>query len=246
MIGERRTVRSAAGKRAAERIRPLLGEKTIMRVDRIEPTKNIVRGFQAYAQMLDEHPDLIGRVTFLAFLVPSRQTLPIYQRYNTEVLKIIEDINQKYGTDTWTPIHAFCSNDRTQALAAMQFYDVLLVNPIIDGMNLVAKEGVVVNRNDGVLVLSRTAGAFQQLGKAAIPTSPTDITETAQALYKALTISPDERMVRARLARKVVERSDLNVWLQQQIADINELLDSATSGNVGSDLLLPELAATAV
>src|SRR6266567_2053037 len=222
---ERRIVQSRAGKRAAEKILPLLGEKTVMRVDRIEPTKNIVRGFQAYAQMLDEHPELQGRVKFLAFLVPSRQSMPEYRRYNTEVMKIIEEINQRYGTDEWIPIQAFSGNDRTQALAAMQYYDVLLVNPIIDGMNLVAKEGPIVNLTDGVVVLSRTAGAFQQMGKASIPTSPTDVHETAQALYKALTLPSDERRIKATLARQIVERQDLNKWLQRQIADINELLD---------------------
>ena len=225
---ERRVVQSAAGKRASDKIKPLLGEKTIMRVDRIEPTKNILRGFQAYAQMLNEHPELLGKVNFLAFLVPSRQALPAYQRYNTDVLKIVDEINQKYGTDDWTPIQAFCDNDRTRALAAMQWYDVLLVNPIIDGMNLVAKEGPVVNQRKGVLVLSRTAGAFQQLGKASIPTSPTDVTETAEALYKALTLPDGERAAKAKLARQVVERYDLNTWLTRQIRDINELLDRST------------------
>ena len=222
---ERRIVQSRAGKRAAEKILPLLGEMTIMRVDRIEPTKNIVRGFQAYGQMLDEHPELLGRVRFLAYLVPSRQSMPEYKRYNADVMKIIEEINQRYGTDEWIPIQAFSGNDRTQALVAMQYYDVLLVNPIIDGMNLVAKEGPIVNLRDGVVVLSRTAGAFQQMGKASIPTSPTDVRETAQALYKALTLPSDERRIKAALARQIVERQDLNKWLQRQISDINELLD---------------------
>lgn len=222
---ERRLVQSRAGKRAAEKILPVLGEKTIIRVDRIEPTKNIVRGFQAYAQMLDEHPELRGVVKFLAFLVPSRQSVPEYKRYYAEVFKTIEEINQHYGTDEWAPIQAFSGNDRTQALAAMQYYDVLLVNPIIDGMNLVAKEGPIVNQRSGVLVLSRTAGAFQQLGKASIPTSPTDVAETAQALYKALTMPSDDRRIKAALARQIVERQDLNAWLQRQITDINELLD---------------------
>jgi trehalose 6-phosphate synthase len=218
-------VHSRAGKRAAQKILPLLGEKTIMRVDRIEPTKNIVRGFQAYAQMLDEHPELRGKVKFLAFLVPSRESLAEYKRYNAEVIKIIEETNHRYGTDEWTPIQAFFGNDRTQALAAMQYYDALLVNPIIDGMNLVAKEGPVVNHHNGIVVLSRTAGAFQQLSKASIPISPIDVPETAQALYKALTMPPDERRIKAVLARQIVERQDLSAWLERQIDDINELLD---------------------
>src|SRR6266516_2367064 len=218
-------IHSRAGKRAAKEILPLLGEKTIMRVDRIEPTKNIVRGFQAYAQVLDEHPELRGKVKFLAFLVPSRESLAEYKRYNAEVMKIIEEINQRYGTDQWIPIQAFLGNDRTKALAAMQYYDALLVNPIIDGMNLVAKEGPAVNQRYGIVVLSRTAGAFQQLSKASIPISPIDVPETAQALYKALTMPPDERRIKAVLARQIVESQDLNAWREHQINDINELLD---------------------
>jgi trehalose 6-phosphate synthase len=231
---ERRVVSSVAGKRAAEKIKPLLAEKTIMRVDRLEPTKNILRGFQAFDQMLEDHPELHSKVTFLAFLVPSRQSLPIYRRTTSEVLAAIEDINNKYGTDEWTPIHAFCDNDRTRALVAMQFYDVLLVNPIIDGMNLVAKEGPVVNRTNGVLVLSRTAGAFQQLAKGSIPTSPTDVHETAQALYKALQLPPEEKRAKALLARQAVERSDLHTWLARQIQDLNDLLDRAVPLPVSS------------
>src|SRR6266852_5031675 len=222
---ERQVVQSRAGKYAAQKILPMLGEKTIMRVDRLEPTKNIVRGFQAYAQMLDQYPELLGKVKFLAFLVPSRGSLSEYKRYRAEVLKIIDEINQKYGRDEWKPIEAFFENDRTQALAAMQYYDVVLVNAIIDGMNLVAKEGPVVNQRNGVLILSRTAGAFQQLGKASIPISPIDVTETAQALYKALTMPTDERRNKATLARQLVERQDLNGWLRRQIGDINDLLD---------------------
>lgn len=229
VTSERKIVKSAAGKRAAERIHPLLGEQTIMRVDRIEPTKNILRGFQAYDQMLEDHKELHGKVNFLAFLVPSRQSLPEYKRYTAEVMKIINRVNKKYGTSTWQPITAFCQNDRTLALAAMQYYDVLMVNPIIDGMNLVAKEGPVVNQNNGVLLLSRTVGAFQQLGKASIPTSPTDVEETAQALYQALTLPIEERRRISTLARLVVERQDLDAWMQRQIADINELLDRHTT-----------------
>ena len=222
---ERRTVMSAAGRRAAENIRPLLRAYTIMRVDRIEPTKNIIRGFHAYDLMLEAHPELHGEVTFLAFLVPSRQTLPIYRRYRAEVLHVIEQINRKYGTGDWTPIYAFCDDDRTQALVAMQWYDVLLVNPIMDGMNLVAKEGPIVNQRNGILVLSRTAGAFQELAKGVIPLSPTDIVETAEGLYRGLTMSQEERRRKATLTRQAVESNDLNAWLTRQISDLDALVD---------------------
>ncbi len=221
---ERRIIHSAAGKRAAQHIRPLLGEQTIMRVDRIEPTKNIVQGFQAYAYILERHPELYEKVTFLAFLVPSRQTLSIYRKYREEILKLIEHINQKFGRNEWTPIQAFVQNNRTQALAALQFYDVLLVNPLIDGMNLVAKEGPIVNQRNGVLILSRTSGAFQQLEEASIPISPADMVETAEALYKALTLSPEERRQKAELARQSVEHNDLKTWIAQQVRDISFII----------------------
>src|SRR5258708_12733646 len=126
-----------------------------MRVDRIEPTKNIVRGFQAYAQVLAEHPELYGKITFLAFLVPSRQAIPHYKRYAKEVLKIIEDINATYGTDEWKPIHAFWGNDRTRALAALQFYDVLLVTPTIHATNLLANQPLLSNHPNSALFLPR-------------------------------------------------------------------------------------------
>src|SRR5581483_2255880 len=163
-------------------------------------------------------------ITFLAFLVPSRQSLALYRTYQSEVRKIIEDINQKYGSNGWKPVQSFVQNDRTMALAALQFYNVLLVNSLIDGMNLVAKEGPVVNKVDGVLVLSRTSGAFQQLGEASLPISPADNLETAEALYKALTLSPDERKRLAQMARAEVEHNDLATWIKQQLADINALL----------------------
>ncbi|GER91058.1 trehalose-6-phosphate synthase [Dictyobacter vulcani] len=221
---ERRQLQSAAGKRAIDKIKPFLNRYTIIRVDRIEPTKNIVQGFQAYDTLLENHPDLQGQVTFLAFLVPSRQSLPLYRRYQDDTLKAIEDINKKYGRKDWTPIHSFVQNDRIAALAALQFYDVLLVNSLIDGMNLVAKEGAAVNTTDGILVLSRTSGAFQQLENAALSISPSNSDETAEALYQALMLPASERKNLAERARQEVEHNDLRTWITQQIDDVNNLL----------------------
>ena len=238
---ERKVINSAAGKRAAETIKPLLREYTIMRVDQMEPTKNLVRGFQAYAQVLEKHPELHRKVVFLAFLMPSRRTLPMYRRFDADVRSSIDEINHMYGTDDWMPIQSFFSNDRMRTLAAMQFYDVLLVNPIIDGMNLVVKEGAVVNQCDGVIVLSRTAGAFHQLTKGLIPTSPIDVEETAEALYKALTLSADERKIKAATVRQAVERSDLTRWIARQLHDINDLLDRTFTNLNLSSLKAQEL-----
>jgi trehalose 6-phosphate synthase len=197
-----------------------------MRVDRIEPTKNIVQGFQAYDTLLEQHPELHKKIVFLAFLVPSRESLALYRKYQELTLKTIDEVNEKYGTRDWTPIHAFVQNDRVVALTALQFYDALLVNPVIDGMNLVAKEGPAVNKNDGVLVLSRSSGAFQQLEAAAIPISPADSQETADALYTALMLPAEERKQLSQAAREEVERDDLHVWISQQIRDMNDLLSA--------------------
>jgi trehalose 6-phosphate synthase len=222
---ERHIIESQAGKRAARQVQRMLAVQNIMRVDRIEPTKNIVQGFQAYQHLLEEHPELLEKVTFLAFLVPSRESIATYRRYKEEVLKIIDETNQKFGKNDWVPIRSFVQNDRTIALAALQFYDVLLVNALIDGMNLVAKEGSAVNKKDGVLVLSRTSGAFQQMEADAIPISPNDTNETAEAIYKALTMPQDERKHLAESARQEVEQHDLKAWIDQQVHDINQVID---------------------
>ena len=220
----RRIVQSIECQQEVEKLRPFLDKKIIMRVDRVDPVKNTIRGFKAYARLLAEHPELQGEVTFLAFLVPTRESDPVYLDYKAEVFKVIDQINEQYSQDNWKPIQVFFGNNRVRALGAMQFYDVLLVNPIVDSMNLVSKEGSLVNQRDGVLVLSRTAGAYVQLGKAALGISPTNVIETAEALYRGLTLSPDERRNRARLARQVVEQQNLNDWLTRQIQDINQLL----------------------
>ena len=123
-----------------ESLSQLRREITIVRVDRAEPSKNIIRGFRAYDNLLDRYPGLHRRVVFLAFLVPSRSEVSIYRAYARDLLELAETINGKYGDDEWRPIHVFYEENYAQAIAAMRFYDVLLVNPLIDGMNLVAKE----------------------------------------------------------------------------------------------------------
>jgi trehalose 6-phosphate synthase len=222
---------AARGTRQYEpEIRAMLGKFTIVRVDRVEPTKNIVRGFQAFEGLLRAHPELAGEVKFLAFLVPSRQSLPNYRRYDRAVRNIIQKINTTYGNEHWKPIEAFFENNRARALAAMRHYDALLVNPVIDGMNLVAKEGPVVNESNGVLILSETAGTAQQLGEASITITPTDVEETIQALIRAMEMPVDERRQRAQQMRELIEREDLAAWLKQQFADVAEALqDKAAS-----------------
>jgi len=110
----------------------------------------------------------------------------------------------------------------------MRRYDVLIVNPIIDGMNLVAKEGPAVNERHGVLVLSRTAGAFEQLAEVALPITPTDIDETATELYEALRMSSRERAQRAERARAIVEAETPVDWALEQLRDAVELRRAST------------------
>jgi len=219
----RKQVRSPLLKQYEEKLRPFLGEKTIVRVDRLEPSKNIVRGFRSFDILLERYPDLQGKVNFLAFLVPSRTRIKQYRRYAEEVNGAIEAINTKYGNDDWQPIKVFYENNYAQAIAAMRLYDVLLVNPVIDGMNLVAKEGPTVNTCDGVLVLSEAAGAFEQLRENVLPVTPCDLEGTAEAIYRALSMSPEERSRRAAALKKSIEEEDIAWWLYQQLSDVTAL-----------------------
>ncbi|MFC2024541.1 trehalose-6-phosphate synthase, partial [Chloroflexota bacterium] len=167
-----RLATSARLKEYEEKLRPLCGEQTIVRVDRVEPSKNIIRGLKAVGKLLERYPEFRGKIRLIAFLVPTRSHLRVYQRYIQDINQLIETINGKYATDDWYPIELFYENNYIQALAGMRLYDVLLVNAVFDGMNLVAKEGPTVNNNDGVLILSETVGACDQLGPHALTVSP--------------------------------------------------------------------------
>ncbi|MGE5335071.1 MAG: alpha,alpha-trehalose-phosphate synthase (UDP-forming) [Nitrososphaerota archaeon] len=220
---------SANSPEAVEAMRALreelrLSDETqlIVRVDRIEPTKNIVRGFQAYEHLLKCHKELRGRVTFLALLVPSRQGMAEYRRYERRVRAIIDRINARYGQPDWQPIVAIFGNDRARALACMRRYDVLLVNPVIDGMNLVVKEGGLVNRRPGVIVLSRTAGAYEQLRDYVIGVPPMDVQATAEALAEALATPREQRMANAVALKALLNGENAALWLDAQISDVRE------------------------
>jgi trehalose 6-phosphate synthase len=207
-----------------KKLKDILGEKTIVRVDRVEPSKNIIRGFRAYRLMLERHQDLIGKVNFLAFLVPSRTHIRQYQRYLQEVEAQVLEVNQALGNDSWQPITVFYENNYTQAIAAMKLYDVLLENSIIDGMNLVAKEGPVINTRDGLIILTETAGAYNQLKEGVLGVSPADVEGTSQAMYEAITASTEDRARRASLLTNKVEIEDILQWIYIQINDIQSVV----------------------
>ncbi len=206
-----------------QRLTPLCAERTIVRVDRAEPNKNIVRGFRAYERLLERYPELRGKVTFLAFLAPSKTHIRQYQRYMDEIQQVANDINASYGSGDWKPVQLFLENNYTQAIAGLCLYDVLLVNAVIDGMNLIAKEGPVVNTKAGVLVLAETVGAHEQLGEGALSVAPTDVEGTTEALYEALTMSDEERERRRAILVEAIEREDILHWLHRQFQDIRAL-----------------------
>ncbi len=183
-----------------------------------------MRGFNAFELLLKEHPQHHGRVKFLAFLVPSRLGVEEYQRYLEEIMKTVGWINLRYGTSEWQPVELFVGDDFERGLAAMQLYDVLLVNAITDGMNLVAKEGPAINEAGGVLILSEGTGAAQQLEAAALIVSACDIVGTAEALHTALTMPLADRHERARQLKQLIAGEDLAMWLYHQIKDISGLL----------------------
>jgi trehalose 6-phosphate synthase len=174
------------------------GRKTIVRVDRTELSKNIVRGLLAYRQLLTDHPEWRERVVHVAFAYPSRQDLAVYRDYTAEVQRLAGEINDEYGTPGWTPVVLHVKDDFARSLAAYRLADVALVNPIRDGMNLVAKEVPVVSDDGCALVLSREAGAFEELGEDALTVNPYDIVATANALHQALTMPHTERADRTK------------------------------------------------
>jgi trehalose 6-phosphate synthase len=203
-----------------EQLKPRRGERLIVRVDRMDPSKNIAAGFRAFGRLLELRPDLQGRVRFLSFLVPSRETIPEYQRYSREVWQEVDRVNRRFGRDGWKPIEVFHEENRLKAIAGMALADVLLVNPLADGMNLVAKEWPIVNERDGVLILSQACGAHVQLGRAALSVPPRDEEATALALAVALDMQPGERKFRLAALRNAVESEDLEWWASRQIEDL--------------------------
>jgi len=219
----RRIASSRAARRRADQLLGGTREQVIVRVDRLEPSKNILRGFLAYEALLQRSPRLRGRVSFLAFLVPSRTGLREYGQYGREVQSTVDRINARFGRSGWRPIQLYYENDYAQALAGLSIADVVLVNPLVDGMNLVAKEAVVVSERDAVLVLSETAGAYDQMASGVLKVAPADIVGTADALAEALAMPQAERRRRVAALRRGVEREDITWWLRRQLEDLAEL-----------------------
>lgn len=217
------TRRVAESERTREFERELLRRRRnhlILRVDRADLSKNVLRGFSGFDLFLEQHPEFRERVTFMAQLMPSRTDVPEYAEYLERIEALVAVVNHRHGTPDWMPIQLKLRDDLEEAVAAYKHYDVLLVNAMFDGMNLVAKEGPVVNSRDGVSVLSENTGAHEELGEFALSVNPFDIQELADSIHAALTMRPEERARRADGLREIITGRNPGDWIDDQLADI--------------------------
>jgi trehalose 6-phosphate synthase len=196
-------------------------ELLVLRVDRTDLSKNVVRGFRAFGLFLDLHPEYHGRVTLLARLDPSRQDIPEYTEYLGAIEREARVVNERYQTDSWLPVEVEVADDFAQSIAAYKQYDVLLVNPVFDGLNLVSKEAPLVNARDGVLILSENAGSHEELADWVLTVNPFDLLGQAEAIHTALTMEPEERRRRSEALQAHVRTYDLDAWVAAQLADLD-------------------------
>jgi trehalose 6-phosphate synthase len=219
----RRVASSVAARRRRDYLRSMSRERILVRVDRLEPSKNILRGFAAFEALLARNPRYRTRLSFLVFLVPSRTNLREYGEYGRKVQQAVDRINARYGRGGDRPVRLFYENDYAQALAGLSIADAVLVNPLIDGMNLVAKEAAVVSERDAAIVLSETAGAHDQMADHVLSVAPADVVGTARALVTALEMPREERAARLARLRRGIEREDIGWWLRRQLEDLSEI-----------------------
>ncbi len=193
----------------------------IIRVDRADLSKNVLRGFTAFDTFLQQHPEFRERVTFIAHLQPSRQDVPEYAEYLERIEALVAVVNHRHGTTDWMPIDLRIYENFSEAVARYKHFDLLMVNSIFDGMNLVAKEAPAVNTRDGVVMLSENTGSHEELGDCTLTVNPFDIQEQADTIHRALIMDPEERRLRANRLREIVRERDPGVWISEQLADID-------------------------
>jgi trehalose 6-phosphate synthase len=216
-LGERQRVREFE-----ERLLRRRREYSILRVDRADLSKNVLRGFTAFDIFLDQHPEFSERITFTAQLMPSRTDVPEYAEYLERIEALVAVVNHRHGTPDWMPIDLKLRDDLAEAVASYKHYDVMMVNAMFDGMNLVAKEGPIVNQRNGVSLLGENTGAHEELGDFALSVNPFDVQELADSIHAALTMSEDERRRRADGMRQIITSRDPGDWIDEQIADIRK------------------------
>jgi trehalose 6-phosphate synthase len=220
---------SEAVLRAEQEILADRPEKLVVRVDRTDPSKNIVRGFRAFELYLDAHPEMHRRVGMLALLDPSRQDIPEYAEYLGAIQREARRVNDRFQQRGWRPIDLEIADDFARSVAAYKQFDVLLVNAIFDGMNLVAKEAPLVNEREGVVVLSENAGAHSELGEWALTVNPFDVEGQAEAIGNALAMDVGERRARLEGIRTHVREHDLNRWTDTLLAALDRVAAPARS-----------------
>jgi trehalose 6-phosphate synthase len=194
----------------------------ILRVDRADLSKNVLRGFSAFDVFLEQHPEFRERITFIAQLMPSRTDVPEYAEYLERIEAVVAVVNHRHGSPDWMPIQLKLRDDVEEAVASYKHYDVLIVNAMFDGMNLVAKEGPIVNERAGVSILSENTGAHEELGEYALSVNPFDIQELADSIHAALTMAPSERERRHEGLRSIITGRDPGDWVDDQLSDIRE------------------------
>ena len=205
-----------------ERLLKRRREFSILRVDRADLSKNVLRGFTAFDIFLEQHPEFHERITFTAQLMPSRTDVPEYAEYLERVEALVAVVNHRHGTPDWMPINLKLRDDLEEAVASYKHYDVMMVNAMFDGMNLVAKEGPLVNERNGVSILSENTGAHEELGEYSLSVNPFDVQELADAIHSALTMSEQSRARRAKGLKEIVTSRDPGDWIDEQIADIRK------------------------
>jgi trehalose 6-phosphate synthase len=208
-------VRGRRAELAAER-----PEILVLRVDRTDPSKNAVRGFEAFGRLLEQRPELRHRVGLLALLDPSRQEIPEYVDYREATERAAAAVNARFGADGWDPVRLVVRDDFPASVAAYAEYDVLLTNPVMDGLNLVAKEAPLVNARDGVVVLSREAGAYEELAEWVVGVDPLDVEGQAEALAQAIAMPPGDRRDRLAGIRSRVRAHDLDAWADYELEQL--------------------------
>ena len=196
-------------------------ERLIVRVDRTDPSKNVVRGFRAFELYLEAHPEMHERVALLALLDPSRQDIPEYAEYLGAIQREARRVNDRFQTGVWVPIDLRIADDFPGSVAAYKQFDVLFVNAIFDGLNLVAKEGPLVNTREGVVVLSENTGVCEELGSWTLKINPFDVAAQAEAIHEALEMPVTERRGRLDAIRAHVREHDLAHWLATQLDELD-------------------------
>ena len=218
-----RLERAVTSERVAEIEKEILArrrEHLILRVDRADLSKNVLRGFTAFDTFLTDHPEFREKVTFVAHLQPSRQDVPEYAEYLERIEALVAVVNHRHGTTDWMPIDLRIYDDFDEAVARYKHCDLLMVNAIFDGMNLVAKEAPVINVRDGVLMLSENTGSHEELKEYALSVNPFDIQEQADVIYRALTMAPEERRERAEGLKRIIHSRTPADWINDQVDDI--------------------------